>query len=224
MSRKLAVFDIDGTLVDSRQVIHATMVEAFARLGETAPPYDVCRQVVGLNLAEALDQLAPGFGPEARAQLTANYRAVFQEMHARRGYIEPLYDGAGALVDRLRAEGWLVALATGKSRRGLELITRMHGWEEVFHSRHCAEDGAGKPDPAMLNAAMRALDCAPAQTVMIGDTVHDMRMARNAGVYAQGVSWGFQTAEEVAEGGADHVAHTFAELGREIDRFGASVS
>jgi phosphoglycolate phosphatase len=219
MSRKLAVFDVDGTLVDSRQAISDTMDGAFARMGLTPPPYEVSRQVVGLNLAEALDQLAPGLDQAGREQLVVNYRAVFQEMHARPGFVEPLYDGAAELLTRLRREGWLIAMATGKSRRGVESVMRMHGWADLFDSTHCAEDGPGKPDPAMLVAAMDVLRVERGHTVMIGDTAHDMRMAVAAGVHAQGVSWGFHTAREVADGGAHDVSHTFAELGAALDRF-----
>lgn len=220
MSRRLAVFDLDGTLVDSRQPLHCAMSRAFARMGIDLP-YDTLRVVIGLNMAESLNHLAPGLDEAGRAELLAHVRECFAEAHAEPGYIEPLYEGAAELLTRLREEGWLVAMATGKSRAGVEMITRMHDWGEVFHSSHCAGDGPGKPDPAMLHAAMKCLECAPHQTIMVGDTSHDMRMARNAGVYAQGVAWGFQTAEEVAQADPDHIAHTFAELSASIDRFGA---
>lgn len=220
--RKLAVFDLDGTLVDSRLPLFRSMEVAFARMGRPLE-WDRLRWVIGLNLRESLDRLVPDLDEAGRDELLGHIRRSFTEAHANPDYVEPLYEGAAELLDRLRAEGWLTAIATGKSRRGLEMITRMHRWAEVFHSSHCAEDGPGKPDPAMLNAAMTKLDCAPSHTIMIGDTCHDMRMARFAGVYAQGVSWGFQTAEEVAEGQPDHIAHSFAELGGQIDRFGAGL-
>lgn len=224
MSRPLAVFDVDGTLVDSREAIHHTMCGAFERTGLPAPPYEVSRQVIGLNLREALDTLAPGLDEAGRARLVENYRAVFIELHARPGYVEPLYEGAAELLSRLRAEGWLIAMATGKSRRGVETIVRMHDWADLFDSTHCADDGPGKPDPAMLTEAMRVLGAERSQTIMIGDTAHDIRMALAAGVHAQGVSWGFHTAEEVAAAGAHDVATSFAELGAALDRFGAGVS
>ncbi|OYX33207.1 MAG: hypothetical protein B7Y99_07535 [Caulobacterales bacterium 32-69-10] len=222
MTRRLAIFDLDGTLVDSRQPLFCSMERAFDRMGIKLE-WDHLRVVIGLNMRESLNHLTPDLDEAARAELLTHIRACFTEAHAEPGYVEPLYEGAPELLTRLREEGWLVAIATGKSRRGLEMITRMHQWGEVFHSAHCAEDGPGKPDPAMLHAAMTALDCRPSHTVMIGDTNHDMRMAHNAGVYAQGVSWGFQTAEEVAEGRPHHIAHTFEELNQSIDRFAAKL-
>jgi phosphoglycolate phosphatase len=223
MSRKLAIFDLDGTLVDSRQPLFRSMQAAFACMGRPLD-WDSLRVVIGLNAGDSLDHLAPDLDEAGRTELLGHIRQCFAQAHAEPGYVEPLYAGAAELLDHLRGAGWLTAIATGKSRRGLEMITRMHHWDEVFHSAHCAEDGPGKPDPAMLNAAMAHLGCEPACTLMVGDTCHDMRMAKAAGVYAQGVSWGYQTAEEVAEGGADHIAHTFAELSGSIDRFGARLS
>ena len=138
------------------------------------------------------------------------------------GFVEPLYDGAAELLDRLKAEGWRIAMATGKSRRGVDMIMAMHGWADLFDTTHCADDGPGKPHPAMLLGAMEALGAEPACTVMIGDTAHDIRMAKAAGVSSVGVTWGFHTREEIEAAQADWVADTFAELSAELDRFAAS--
>lgn len=219
MSRWLAVFDVDGTLVDSRATIHGCMEVAFGRVGLPPPTYDHTRQVVGLNLKEALDALAPGLDESGRENLVRSYSEAFRETHSRAAMAEPLYAGAAELLDRLRAEGWLIAMATGKSRMGVERIIRTHNWADLFDSTHCADDGPGKPHPAMLVECMKVLQTPAQRTVMIGDTAHDMRMARAAGVRAQGVAWGFHTAEEVAASGADHVAQTFAELEAELRRF-----
>jgi len=221
--RPLAVFDVDGTLVDSRQAIQEIMTVAFEAMGLPGPAYEATRQIVGLNLKEALDQLAPELDEAGRAALVAGYKAAFAELHRRPGFVEPLYEGAAETLDRLRAEGWAIAMATGKSRRGVETIMRMHGWADLFDSTHCADDGPGKPHPAMLVEAMRVLGAEPVQTVMIGDTAHDIRMARAAGVRAQGVGWGFHTVEEVRASGADAVALTFAELNTALDLFAAGV-
>jgi phosphoglycolate phosphatase len=95
----------------------------------------------------------------------------------------------------------------------------MHGWADLFQSTHCADDGPGKPHPAMVLEAMRACGARPDQTLMIGDSVHDMRMAKAAGVRAQGVSWGFNTAAELHASGADHVADDFTVLNKQLDAF-----
>jgi phosphoglycolate phosphatase len=219
VSRRLAVFDVDGTLVDSRTLIQQAMAAAFEHIGLAAPDYDSTRQIVGLNLQEALDALAPGLDQSGRQSLVKAYGEAFVAAHEESG--EPLYPGAAELLERLRGDGWLIAMATGKSRRGVERVIRTHNWADLFDSTHCADDGPGKPHPAMLVECMKVLATPPSMTVMIGDTAHDMRMARAAGVRAQGVAWGFHTAEEVADGGADHVALTFDDLGAELDRFGA---
>lgn len=223
MSRWLAVFDVDGTLVDSRATIQRCMEVAFKRVGLPRPSFDHTRQVVGLNLREALSQLAPSLDEAGRDLLTRSYGEAFSQVHAAPGLGEPLYPGAAELLGRLRAQGWLIAMATGKSRRGVERIIRTHDWADLFDSTHCADDGPGKPHPAMLVECMKVLDARPDETVMIGDTAHDIRMAKAAGVRAQGVAWGFHTAEEVAASGADHVAQTFNELEAELLRFAGAL-
>jgi phosphoglycolate phosphatase len=219
--RPLAVFDVDGTLVDSRSTIQSAIEHGFRRAGREPPAYDQIRQIVGLSLAPALAQLAPHLSEAEKAELVEGYREHFWTRHQDPAFKEPLYPGAAETLDRLRHDGWLIAMATGKSRRGVETVMRKHGWADLFDSTHCADDGPGKPDPAMLIEAMRVLKTRPEAAIMIGDTAHDIRMAKAAGVFAQGVAWGFHTAEEVAEAGADHVAETFTELDQQLDRFAA---
>jgi phosphoglycolate phosphatase len=221
VTRPLAVWDVDGTLVDSRATITASVQAGFRAIGREPPPYDRLRRIVGLTLAPALRELAPELSPAEQAGLIEGYRAKYLEIAEAPEFVEALYDGAAETLDRLKADGWAIAIATGKSRRGLERIVRMHGWADLFDSTHCADDGPGKPDPAMLVEAMRVLRIPRDATVMIGDTSHDMRMAKAAGVRAQGVAWGFHTVEEVVAAGADAVATTWAELNAALDRFGA---
>ena len=216
---KLVVWDVDGTLVDSRQTIFESMSSAFAAAGLPSLSYEAVRQVVGLGLLEGIQALLPEADPATQEGVADRYRAAFGAKVRQPGYVEPLYDGAAETLDRLRAAGWKVAIATGKSRRGVDTIIRMHGWADLFDSTHCADDGPGKPHPAMVLEAMKALQVGPERTIVVGDTAHDMRMAKAAGAYAQGVSWGFHTAEEVQDGGADHIAHDFAELNRRLDAF-----
>jgi phosphoglycolate phosphatase len=216
---RLAVFDVDGTLVDSRLIIQEATERAFARLGLEAPPYDVVRKVVGLGLADSLAILAPELDEPARRELLDHYKIIFQGLRQEPQFHEPLYEGAAETLARLERDGWRIAMATGKSRRGVEAIVETHDWHAVFHSTHCADDGPPKPHPAMLEAAMKALGARPGETVMIGDSIHDMRMAKAAGVHAQGVSWGFCTRDEVLASGADHCADTFAELDEALDSF-----
>jgi phosphoglycolate phosphatase len=221
---KLVVWDVDGTLVDSRQTIFESVKSAFAEMSLPEPTYDAVRQIVGLKLADGMRALLPSF-PDAEIERVADgYRAAFGAKVRQPGYVEPLYDGAAETLDRLRAGGWKVAVATGKSRRGIETIMQMHGWADLFDSVHTSDDGPGKPHPAMLIDAMKVLGAEPGRTIMVGDTAHDMRMAKAAGAYAQGVSWGFHTAAEVMEGGADDIVDDFAALNLRLDAFADRLS
>lgn len=218
----LAVFDGDGTLVDSREVIFRVAREAAAAAGLPDPSYDRVRRMVGLSLPQALHTLAPELTDAELADFVRLYQNAFVAVHEQPGYAEPLYDGAEDTLRRLKREGWTLAIATGKSRRGVERWMKRDGWSDLFSSTHCADDGPGKPDPTMLLAAIRAAGTTPERTVMIGDAEHDMRMAVSAKARPQGVSWGFQTAEEILDAGAVHVAHDFAELDAELHRFARS--
>ncbi|HTK35148.1 MAG TPA: HAD-IA family hydrolase [Caulobacteraceae bacterium] len=221
--RPLAIFDVDGTLVDSRATINAAISHGFRSIGREPPSYDAARKVVGLSFRDSLFELAPDLTEAEIQRVAEGYRELFWSRHDAPGFVETLYEGAEVLLRRLRTQGWKISMATGKSRRGVESVLRMHGWADLFDSTHCPDEHPGKPDPGMVLEAMRVLDAAAAETVMIGDTNHDMRMARAAGVRAQGVAWGFQTAAEVAEAGADHVAETWAELDEQLDRFAAKL-
>jgi phosphoglycolate phosphatase len=152
------------------------------------------------------------------------FRQSFGDLHRDPDFIEPLYDGAAELLERLKREGWKIAMATGKSRRGVNTIVAMHRWADLFDSTHCADDGPGKPHPAMLLGAMRALKADAADTVMVGDTAHDIRMARAIDVRAVGVTWGFHTRAEIAAAGADAIFDSFQDLARDLDRFAARPS
>ncbi len=211
MSRPLAVFDIDGTLVDSRASILLAATEAARALGLPDPAYDRVRQIVGLSLPHALAVLEPELDAEALERFTAEFRASFGRMFDA-GHEEPLYPGAMDTLRRLHRDGWRLALATGQNRRGVARNLARQGWAELFVSSHCAEDGPGKPDPSMLVAAMTASGSAPANTVMIGDTSHDVVMALNAGVRPIGVTWGFHTEAELRAAGSHWVASAFDEV------------
>ncbi len=216
--RPLAIFDIDGTLVDSRASILQAATEAARDLGLPDPHYDRVRQIVGLSLPHALAVLEPELGPEELERFTEAFRASFGRMFDA-GHEEPLYDGAMDLLIRLHRDGWRLSLATGQNRRGVARNLARAGWAELFVSSHCAEDGPGKPDPAMIHAALAAAGAHPAQAIMIGDTGHDIRMALNAGIRPQGVAWGFHTVEEQIAAGAPHVAADFEDLETALNRF-----
>lgn len=218
MSRPLAVFDIDGTLVDSRASIFQAATDAARELGLPDPDYDRVRQIVGLSLPHALAVLEPGLDAAELDRFVEAFRASFNRLYAS-GHEEPLYPGAMETLRRLHKDGWRLSLATGQNRRGVARNLARTGWAEIFISSHCAEDGPGKPDPAMLHAAMSACRADAASTVMIGDTAHDISMAVAAGVAPLGVAWGFHTPQEQRDAGALHVAEDFPDLEAALDRF-----
>ncbi len=221
---RLVVFDVDGTLVDSRRSIQASSDAAFRHLGRTPPPYEAVRQTIGLSLAEGLGQLAPDLSADELEELLRFYKSYFSALHQDPAWRDPLYDGAANLLEALKQDGWKIAMATGQSRRGVERALRVHAWADIFDSTHCADDGPGKPHPSMLLEAMRALGAGPGQTIMIGDTAHDIRMARAADVQSVGVTWGFHTRDEITDAGADRICDTFPELGEIVHAFGRALA
>lgn len=206
---KLAVFDCDGTLVDSQAMIVGIMGRAFAAEGHPVPTDQAIRRTIGLPLDQAISLLAPGADAASVTRLRTGYRDVSRSLHERH---EPLFDGTRETLDRLARAGWILAVATGKSRRGLLATLEHHDLLERFLSLHTADDGPGKPDPTMLRNAMSFAGAGPADTVMIGDTTFDMQMAANAGVRGLGVVWGYHPREELMASGAYAVADSYAHL------------
>jgi len=219
MTLKLAIWDMDGTIVDSRDVIQTAMERTFETLGLSPPAYDATRKVVGLGLEEAVQLLAPDF--DDIPTLVETYKQAFLARRSDPGFKEPLYAGARETLHRLAEEGWLIAMATGKSHRGIRAIFEMHPLEQYFDTIWCADDGPGKPHPFMCDEAMKAVGAEPHQTLIIGDAVHDIRMGLNAGIHTLGVSWGFGTREELAASGAHEIHHDYASLNAALNAFAA---
>ncbi|MEM9054391.1 MAG: HAD-IA family hydrolase [Pseudomonadota bacterium] len=222
MSLKLAIWDMDGTIVDSREVIQTAMARTFEMLGLAPPPYDETRKTIGLGLEEACRTLAPDYHDIPK--LAATYKEAFALRRSEPGFQEPLYEGAIDTLQRLAEEGWLIAMATGKSHRGIRSIFEMHPLEQYFDTIWCADDGPGKPHPFMCEEAMKALGAEPYQSLIIGDAVHDIRMGLNAGIYTLGVSWGFGEAHELASEGAHEIHHDYASLNSGLDSFAARIA
>lgn len=213
MSRlRLAVFDCDGTLVDSQATILQLLSTAFAAEGLAVPADDAIRRTIGLPLETAIASLIPGETIERVRRVREGYRTASRQMVLRPDHAEPLFEGTRDALDRLMADGWLLAVATGKGRRGLLATLERHGLMGHFLSLHTADDGPGKPDPDMLYKAMSIAGVTGADTVMIGDTSFDMAMARNAGTRALGVAWGYHPAAELLQSGAETVLDTYADL------------
>lgn len=209
---RLAVFDCDGTLVDSEANIGTAMARCFAEAGLPDPGRAATRRIVGLSLFEAMQALHPEGDDALHARLAASYKTCFQTLRAEGRVQEPLFDGIRAALAALEGDGWLLGVATGKSDRGLELALDGHGIRRRFLTLQTADRHPSKPHPAMLHAAMAETGAEPAGTVMIGDTSYDIRMAHNAGVRAIGVAWGYHAAHELFAAGADAVARHPSEL------------
>ena len=204
---RLAVFDCDGTLVDSQANICRAMEEAFAAARLAPPMRRDIRRIVGLSLVEAVTALLPDADPALHRSLAAAYKANFFRMRSS-GELdpEPLFDGIGDVIAGLLDAGWLLGIATGKSDRGLTHILAHHALTAHFVTLQTADRHPSKPDPAMLQAAIDEVGASPETTVMIGDTSFDMVMARSAGARAIGVAWGYHPAEELLATGAHSVA------------------
>jgi phosphoglycolate phosphatase len=217
VSFAFAVFDIDGTLVDSRAIITSCMDSAFEAVGLPAPGYEKTRRIIGLSLPVGLDILAPSADDALRARLLDGYREIFMERRTNPAFASPLYDGAAELLSTLRAQGWVLGIATGKSRRGLDAMMDQFGWQDIFATHWCADDGPGKPHPHMVLENIRAVSAAPARTIVIGDSEHDMAMAVSAGTTAIGVTWGFGTRGEMLAAGAKVVVDAMTDLQNVFD-------
>lgn len=222
MSFPFAVFDIDGTLVDSRAIITTCMDAAFVGVGLPPPGYEKTRRIIGLSLAAGLNVLAPDTDEALRARLLDSYREAFFTARQDPAMASLLYDGAAQLLTDLAAAGWTLGIATGKSRRGLDAMMEQFGWHDQFAAHFCADDGPGKPHPHMVLENIRVVGADPAQTIVIGDSEHDMAMAVAAGASAVGVTWGFGTQDEMLAAGAGSVVGTIGELEAALRGFGAN--
>ncbi len=214
MTPRLAVFDCDGTLVDGQAGICEAMEAGFTTAQLPPPDRHAIRRIVGLSLPQAVRFLAPDADDRSRATVVDGYKHAFRASRDEGRLHEPLFDGIDALLTALHEDGWLLAVATGKSDRGLASCLDTLGLVEMFVSLQTADRHPSKPDPAMLNAAIAEAGADAARTVMIGDTSFDMIMARAAGTHAIGVDWGYHTPEELLAEGAQGVCETPAQLGR----------
>ncbi|MBS1183483.1 MAG: ppaX [Proteobacteria bacterium] len=220
MTPKLVLFDCDGTLVDSQQMIVATMTEAFAKTGHAAPDRAGVLSIIGLSLPEAVGRLNPDLDAVAANLVVEAYRDTYQAMQFRLAETAPLYPGALDALNALAAmDDVLLGVVTGKSRRGLEAILETHGIGGLFSVLRTADDGPSKPHPFMVVDAVAALGGDVSGTVVVGDTGYDMLMARAAGAFALGVTWGYNGRDELAQAGAQALADDFSEVPALATRF-----
>ena len=211
MSR-VAIFDCDGTLVDSGATIGHALELTFADCGFAMPEPHVARRVIGLSLTEAMRALVPGAGPDDHRDMAERYKLHFQRLRAAGRVEEPLYPGILELLDELEGEGWLLAVATGKSDRGLRHCLDAHGIHARFVSLQTADRHPSKPHPAMIEQVLRDCGAEARRSLMIGDTSFDMAMGVAAGAVPIGVAWGYHEPDDLTAAGAARVANEPAEI------------
>lgn len=182
----LLVFDWDGTLMDSAACIAGSLQAACGDLGYPVPSERDARYIIGLGLHDALAHVLPGVAPTEYPRVVERYRHHFTQRDGG----TTLFAGAQEMLAELRETGHVLAVATGKSRRGLTRVLEATALGALFHATRCADESKSKPNPAMLHWLMDALEVAPDRTLMIGDTTHDMEMARAAGVAGLAIAHG----------------------------------
>ncbi|KLN55629.1 HAD-IIIA family hydrolase [Variovorax paradoxus] len=205
----LIAFDWDGTLYDSTRLIVRCIQAAVIDVGGAKPSENDAAWVIGLGLAEALARAAPDVPKEKYAELGARYR--YHYLQHQDDLV--LFDGVLQMIDALRARGHKLAVATGKSRRGLNEALKSVALRDRFDASRTADETFGKPHPRMLLELMEELEVAPERTLMIGDTTHDLQLALNAGCASVGVSYGAHEPESFDELKPLFVAHSVASLG-----------
>jgi phosphoglycolate phosphatase len=195
---KLLVFDWDGTLMDSEARIVACMQAAAADLGLGVPADERVRDIIGLGLREAVTALIPEADDALVQRIADRYRLHFLNQNQTPS---PLFSGAAEVLHGLYDQGYLLAVATGKGRRGLDKVLAETGFDRLFHATRCADETFSKPHPEMLLQLMDELGVTAAETLMIGDTEYDLQMANNARAWGLAVSYGVHARERLLQQG-----------------------
>lgn len=211
---ELVVFDWDGTLMDSQGKIVACLQGAIRDLQLPPLGVDALSNVIGLGLAEAVNKLYPDSDLKLQQALADRYRHHFLVCDSTPS---SLFAGATEVLHSLAEQGYLLAVATGKGRQGLDKVLGETGLAELFHATRCADETFSKPHPQMLQELMEHLGAEPAATLMIGDTEYDMEMARNARTAALAVSYGVHSQERLLKHNPLGCLHSISELPQWLD-------
>ena len=212
---KLLIFDWDGTLADSIGRIVTAMRVAARRSRRPECDDEAIKGIIGLGLPEAILTLYPDMSAEQVIAFRQHYADVYIAMDAQPS---PLFAGVMESLEAFRAQGYRLAVATGKARRGLDRVLKAHGWEQFFDVTRAADETASKPDPLMLNQILAHCDVRPEQALMVGDASFDLLMARNAGIDSVAVSYGAQSIERLREFEPKLAINTFPELRAWLDQ------
>ena len=206
----LICFDWDGTLYDSTASITHALQQAVVDVGGQRPTRELARYVIGLGLQDALARVAPDVPPSQYRALSERYR----HHYLRHMNDITLFEGIEGVLADLRSRGHMLAVATGKSRRGLDDALTLVALSDMFDATRTADQTAGKPHPLMLYELMDELEVRPEHTLMIGDTSHDLELARNAGCASVGVSYGAHDVAGLQQWSPLYVAHSVRDLGQ----------
>jgi phosphoglycolate phosphatase len=211
---KLALFDCDGTLVDSAALIHEVMARTFVHFGYPRPDIALTKSIIGLTLDLAIARMqGKAHIDDEAVAMTAHYKAIYVGVRDEAGVDVPLFDGIRDLIRTLAAKDEvLIGAVTGKSRRGLVHVLEAHGFAPDFVVSRTADDCPSKPHPAMVTECCSETGMNPADTIVIGDAIYDMQMAKAAGATAIGVSWGYASVEDLVAAGADAIVYRPAEI------------
>lgn len=183
---ELLVFDWDGTLMDSTSSIVASLQAACGDLDLPVPSHERAHHIIGLGLIDAMAYVLPGVDPAIYPRVIERYGSHFRQREPD----NPLFPGAEDTLRTLKDRGYLLAVATGKSRRGLDRVLEKTGLKSVFDVTRCGEESGSKPHPGMLIELISVLGVTSTESLMIGDTTHDMQMAINAGVACVAAAYG----------------------------------
>lgn len=212
MKYQLIIFDWDGTLMDSIDKIVLCMQKASVQEGLVAPTRHAVKNIIGLSLFNAVVKLFPHLDTDSHHCLVEAYRQQYQQHH----HVEtPLYDGVKSLLENLKAQGYQLAVATGKARHGLNHMLEITDSLHLFSATICADEANSKPDPLMIQLLLEELQIESTQALMIGDSIYDLEMANNAGVDCLGVSYGVHGINDLQRAGpiaiVDHLAAELAQ-------------
>jgi phosphoglycolate phosphatase len=195
MKYKLIIFDWDGTLMDSIDKIVLCMQKASRQLGYEAPTDNAVKNIIGLSLLKAAQQLFPLFSLSQQEALVEAYRFQYRAHQ----YIDtPLYEGIKTLLIQLKSSGYILAVATGKGRNGLDNMLEKSNTKSLFAATICADEAHSKPDPLMINLLLEKLNINASQALMVGDASYDLEMAKNAGVDRLGVTYGVHSIKRLS--------------------------
>lgn len=214
MAVKVAIFDWDGTLVDSVEHIADSLHQAATELGYPALEREAYRNIIGLGIEEALESLYPGI---TRADMKAMREGYGRYFFTKATTPKEVFGGMAQMLVDLRAAGQGCAVATGKSRRGLDKALVSSGLGPHFDVTRCADETRSKPDPAMLGEILQFYRIEPHEAVMIGDTIYDMDMAQRIGMPAIGVEWGVHDRDTLARFGPRAIVQSVPDLRRALE-------